>query len=53
MRNTLDPKFDARVSFYVTDRTTDAVIQVCVCMCVRVVCMRVVCVYVHARAHTK
>jgi len=28
VRGTLDPKFDSRVSFYVTDRATDIVIQV-------------------------
>ena len=34
VRNTLDPKFDTRVSFYVSDRTTEAVIQVYVYMCI-------------------
>ena len=56
-RNTLDPKFDTRVSFYVNDRTTEAVIQVCVrvcmlcaiCVCVHVynVCVCSICVCVH------
>ena len=55
VRNTLEPKFDSRVSFYVTDRTTDVVIQVCcvhICVCV-CVCMCVcICVCVHMCACT-
>ena len=48
-RNTLDPKFDTRVSFYINDRTTDAVIQVCMCVCVSVrACMfGYTCIVIH------
>ena len=49
-RSSLDPKFDTRVSFYITDRTTDAVIQVClsVFVCACVMCVHDVYACMHA-----